>query len=107
MISYEYDIFGWYVGKTNSTGGRTTQIVPPNSSLQDVPGVFRSNWNGSKWVEKPYVHRDEGEYLANLAMAKASIPARLSVSQQQDLLEGLVTRIEQLEAKVVLLEGVP
>lgn len=44
MSRYEYDIYGWLVGPTESLYGRTTDIIPPEEDA-----IHKANFDGIQW----------------------------------------------------------
>lgn len=70
---YRYDDWGWYVGTVDFHQERSTPVAPANLSLEPTEGSNRSNWNGSGWVNLPYVTppTEAQEVLNQIAYVKA------------------------------------
>lgn len=93
MKVYEFNIFGWLVGESDSMGKHTTRIPPSNLNTTDIPGKPRCNWTGTHWEVLPYVHQDEEAYLQALKEARSTQPM---VSVRKEI-ESLKARVSALE----------
>ena len=47
-----FDNYGWYT--STPIEGRSTDVVPANTSETTTPGEMRANFTGYEWVDLPY-----------------------------------------------------
>lgn len=53
-MHYEYDLFGWLAGTSETGTSRSTAVAPPHLDMPTTPGELRPNWTGWEWLDLPY-----------------------------------------------------
>ena len=84
---YRYDDWGWYVGTVDFHHARSTEAAPDNQNLSPTEGSNHANWNGSQWVNLPYVAppSDAQEVLNQINYIKAIFETKVVEDRYQPI----------------------
>ena len=84
---YRYDDWGWFVGTVDFNHARSTPVGPINQSLEETENSLRANWNGTSWVNMPYIAppTEAGEILTQIAAKKETFEARVVADRFADI----------------------